>query len=637
MNSVGAAIRAFSLRIVLAIVLCAALVAASVVLVNRYIDDQVAKIPRIALTTSPVEPNGMNFLIIGSDSRSFVDNQIDYGAFSDKDTQNAPPRSDTMMVLHANGDNSYAVSFPRDLWVNIPGKGEAKMNSAFNDGPQKVVDTLQADFDLPINHYLEVDFETFEGIVNAIGSVPVWIPGVVLDKETGLYSPFGAGCYRLDGAAALQYVRSRNILTLDPKGTYDAQTGMRWSPLDATADIGRIKRQQDFVKKLGRIAVERALDDPMIAPDIVDAFLPNLHADTAFDRAALNELVRAFLGLASGGTGLQFETLPWDGPATRDRQSVVLVKHPEADTVLARLRGDVVVAPEPTTTAAPSQPVTVRPVDVRVRVLNGSGINGAAGDVDQALSKLGFVSGGVGNNTGGNVTAERDPVSHRRRGQGSTPRDVGARRQARRRSVARRWRRRPRARHELPGDRRVSTEGHRDADADDHARVGRGNLQLIDPSHRPRDGCALWFLCFPGARAVPSNRSRLRRSLLDRSRARYDHDRGRGDQCEPRDRQSAAADQADQVARRRSTAGRRELPHHRQRHAGVRRQPVRRRVRSGRETRARIPTRSWSRTSSRVRAKPWWCPSRATSSSTFGGSRENRRSTPRTAPADLKL
>jgi hypothetical protein len=248
------------------------------------------------------------------------------------------------------------------------------------------------------------DFETFEGIVNAIGSVPVWIPGVVLDKETGLYSPFGAGCYRLDGAAALQYVRSRNILTLDPKGTYDAQTGMRWSPLDATADIGRIKRQQDFVKKLGRIAVERALDDPMIAPDIVDALLPNLHADTAFDRAALNELVRAFLGLASGGTGLQFETLPWDGPATRDRQSVVLVKHPEADTVLARLRGEVVVAPEPSTTAAPSQPVTARPVDVRVRVLNGSGVNGAAGDVDQALSKLGFVSGGVGNNTGGTVT-----------------------------------------------------------------------------------------------------------------------------------------------------------------------------------------------------------------------------------------
>ncbi|MEX1006424.1 MAG: LCP family protein [Acidimicrobiia bacterium] len=404
MNSLGAATRALSLRIALAIVLCAVFVGGSVVMVNRYIDDQIDNIPRVALTTAPVGANGMNFLIIGSDSRSFVDNAIDYGAFSDKDTQNSPPRSDTMMVLHANGNNSYAVSFPRDLWVNIPGKGEAKMNAAFNDGPQKVVDTLQADFALPISHYLEVDFETFEGIVNAIGTVPVYIPGVLRDQYTGVSTPYGAGCYQLDGAESLAWVRARNLEILDPNGKLDRTTGQRWSPLDATADIGRIERQQEFVKKLGRIAVERALDDPLIAPDIVDALLPNLHADTAFDRTALNELVRAFMGLASGGAGLQFETLPWDGPATRDRQSVVLVKHPEADTVLARLRGEIVVAPEPSTTAVPVGQVAVRPVDVRVRVLNGSGVDGAAGDADQALANLGFVSGGIGNNTGGNVT-----------------------------------------------------------------------------------------------------------------------------------------------------------------------------------------------------------------------------------------
>jgi LCP family protein required for cell wall assembly len=396
-NSVGAAIRAFSLRIGLAILLCALIVAGSVVVVNRYIDNKVDTIPRVALTTAPVGANGMNFLIIGSDSRSFVDNAIDYNAFSDKNTQNAPPRSDTMMVLHANGDNSYAVSFPRDLWVNIPGKGDAKINAAFNDGPQKVVDTLQADFNLKINHYLEVDFVTFEGIVNAIGAVPVWIPGVVRDDFTGFYSPFGAGCYPLNGAASLQYVRARNLQILNSKG--------QWVPLDATADIGRIKRQQDFVKKLGRIAVERTLDDPLIAPDIVDALMPNLHADDSFNRSALNELVRAFMGLASGGAGLDFETFPWYDPGKPvGGQSVVLVKQPEADAVLARLRGDVVVAPEPTTTAAPVAPVAVRPVDVRVRVLNGSGIDGAAGKAEQALSNLGFVSGGVGNNASGAVS-----------------------------------------------------------------------------------------------------------------------------------------------------------------------------------------------------------------------------------------
>jgi LCP family protein required for cell wall assembly len=403
-KSFGVLLRALSGRLAVALLLCAVLAVGTVVLVNRYIDQQVDKIPRIALQTTPSGPNGTNFLIIGSDSRSFVDNATDYQAFSDPNTQNAPPRSDTLMVLHADGDKSFAVSFPRDLWVNVPGIGGTKINAAFNKGPQKVVDTLQADFNVPINHYLEVDFQSFEGIVDAIGAVPVWIPGVVLDKATGLYTPYGAGCYRLDGARALQYVRSRDILILDPKGRYDPDTKQRWSPLDATADIGRIKRQQDFVKKLGRLAVERTKDDPFIAPDIVDALVPNLHADAGFDRAALNALVRSFMGLSSDGNGLQFETLPWDGPKTRGGQSVLLAKQPEADTVFARLRGEVVSEPASTPTTAPASATPVRTSDVRVRVLNASGISGAAADADQALSNRGFVSGGIGNWSGAAVT-----------------------------------------------------------------------------------------------------------------------------------------------------------------------------------------------------------------------------------------
>jgi len=400
-------LRALFGRVGLAILVCTAVVAASVFALNRYIDQRVDGIPRVALTTAPTTPgHGVNFLIVGSDSRKFVSDQSEYNAFSDAQTQSAPPRSDTMMVLHADGDNSYAVSFPRDLWVDIPGKGQAKLNAAFNDGPQKVVDTLQSDFNVPVNHYLEVDFETFEGIVNAIGTVPVWVPGVIKDKFTGL-GMLGPMCLQLDGAKALQWVRARNIQILDPvKGTLDRDDGLRWSPLDATADIGRIKRQQDFVKKLGRIAVQRTLDDPFIAPDIVDALLPNLHADRGFDRSALNALVRSFMGLASGGAGLEFETLPWSDPGKPvGGQSVILVKHPDADAVFARLRGEVVTEPAPSTSTptASAAPVVIRPSDVRVRVLNGSGVTGAAGDADQALSNRGFVSGGVGNSTGGTV------------------------------------------------------------------------------------------------------------------------------------------------------------------------------------------------------------------------------------------
>jgi LCP family protein required for cell wall assembly len=405
-TSFGASLRALFGRMGLAVLLCVPVAVGGVVMVNRYIDNEVAKIPRVALTTAPVGSNGVNFLIIGSDSRAFVDNAIDYQAFSDKNTDSAPPRSDTMMVLHADGDRSFAVSFPRDLWVDIPGLGNAKINAAFNQGPQGVVDTLQSNFNVPINYYLEVNFETFEGIVNAIGTVPVYVPGVTRDLFTGWATPYGAGCYHLDGAAALQWVRARSLEILDPKnGKYDPSTGQRWSSLDATADIGRIKRQQDFVKKLGRIAVQRTIDDPLIAPDIVDALMPNLHADTAFNRSALNELVRAFMGLTSGdGAGLQFETLPWDGPTTRGGQSVVVAKQPEADAVLAQLRGEA-PPPAPSTTLAPSSQATpLRASDVRVRVLNASGVTGAAATADQAMTNLGFVSGGISNYTGPALT-----------------------------------------------------------------------------------------------------------------------------------------------------------------------------------------------------------------------------------------
>ena len=59
--------------------------------------------------------------------------------------------------------------------------------------------------------------------------------------------------------------------------------------------------------------MQRTIDDPMIAPDIADEVIPNLTADQAFDRAAFNQLVRAFMGLSEGRRRRsEFETLPWD-------------------------------------------------------------------------------------------------------------------------------------------------------------------------------------------------------------------------------------------------------------------------------------------------------------------------------------
>ncbi len=339
--------RAFSGRILVAVLVCALVMTAAVYRANQYIDDEVAKIPRLALTTATeASATGQNFLIVGSDSRSFVKNEGQADAFTDSTTTvDGPARSDTMMVLHADGANSYAVSFPRDLWVNIPGRGDLKLNAAFNDGPQKVIDTITANFGVPINHYLEVNFATFADIVEAVGAVPVYFPYPARDEYSGLTETWVAGCYRLNGQAALAYVRSRHL---------EYKKDGKWVDASPMADLDRIDRQQSFVKKLGKIAVAHTMDDPLIAPDLADKVIPKLVVDDSFDRSSFNALVNAFMGLADGEGGLTFVTLPWDGPATRGGQSVLLVKQPDADAVFAILKGEVPPPSATTTTAAGS-------------------------------------------------------------------------------------------------------------------------------------------------------------------------------------------------------------------------------------------------------------------------------------------
>jgi LCP family protein required for cell wall assembly len=395
-----AALRALSGRIVIAIVVCALVMGAAVFRINTYIDDRIDEIPRVQLTTASATGTATNFLIIGSDTRSFVQSEADKQAFTDSDTTaDGPARSDTMMVLHADGDASYVVSFPRDLMVNVPTLGRQKINAAFNKGPQLVIDTLQQDFNVPINHYLEVNFKSFEDIVNAVGSVPVWFPYPVRDQLSGLKPfPYGPGCYALDGATSLAYVRSRHL---------EYYENGKWVDASGRADIDRIARQQDFIKRLGRIAMAKATDDPSITPDLADHLIPNLTADQSFDRESFNELVRAFMGLSeSTDAGPTFATLPWER-ATRSGQDVLVEKQPEADAMLAVLRGE---APIPTTTTAPpagsdggGNAPAVRPSDVRVVVRNGSGVQNAAGNTAQELQQKGFVNGGAENNPAGLV------------------------------------------------------------------------------------------------------------------------------------------------------------------------------------------------------------------------------------------
>jgi hypothetical protein len=171
---------------------------------------------------------------------------------------------------------------------------------------------------------------------------------------------------------------------------------------DPIPDIGRIQRQQAFVKKLARLAINKVTDDPLSAQDLADSVVPDLTVDRGFDRGALNQLARSMLDLQNG-EGLTFATLPWEG-GRADGQDVLFVDESAAQTVLDRLKG---TAPIPGTTdgsgsTTPTTPA-VRPSDVRVKVLNASGEQGAAGKAAAEFEQFGFVNGGAANDPRGRV------------------------------------------------------------------------------------------------------------------------------------------------------------------------------------------------------------------------------------------
>jgi LCP family protein required for cell wall assembly len=382
-------LRAFAGRYAVAFGAATLFMASAVFAVNYIIDEKIDAIDRVDVTVASAPPEGANYLLIGSDTRSFVDTGAEEEAFGDE-KETGGQRSDTMMVLHVEPDRqrTLAVSFPRDLWVEIPDVGGSKINAAFNEGgPDKTIDTLKTNFGIEINHYLEVDFKTFRGIVNAIGTVPVYFPYAARDQKTGLYVTL-PGCLRLDGTSALSYVRSRAL-------EYYSNTRKRWIDADKTPDIDRIVRQQNFMRKLAGLAVQKSLNNPITANDIANRVLEHLKIDDNLTKDDIFDLIDAFRTInPNDQSALEFQTLPWKEGPDQDGQSVLYPDEPKASEMVARLND--FENGEPST-------ATVAPSNVSVRVFNGTALEGAASSVLARMVELGFVDGGTANDPRGTV------------------------------------------------------------------------------------------------------------------------------------------------------------------------------------------------------------------------------------------
>ncbi len=381
MASTHATWRAFLHRYVIALGVAFVLVVGGIVVGNRMISDKLSEIHRIPnlVVASEGPAQAGNYLIVGSDTRQFVENQAEVSAFGDPKAQTGQ-RSDTLMVVHVDpaAKRSLLVSFPRDLRVNIPGRGASKINAAFNDGPQKVIQTLKSNFDVDIQHYVEINFKAFTGIVDAIGKIPVYFDKPVRDVYSGLDIQ-NAGCVSLDGQQALEYVRARRLETPDPK-----RPG-KFLDISGRSDLDRIDRQQGFIRKLAALAAHRGANNPIVALDVADAVVPKLKIDQQLSKGDIFRLVNIFRKVNPNDTSaLEMVTIPnKPGPGTD-----LLVEQPNAEQVLARLR----------TFGPQDQGATkVVPSQVRVKVLNGSSTSGAAGTALAALQGRGFSPAGTGN------------------------------------------------------------------------------------------------------------------------------------------------------------------------------------------------------------------------------------------------
>jgi LCP family protein required for cell wall assembly len=358
---------------VLAVVVVVAVVGTMVVVNNKFdLINRLGADTRLDAAEGPAR----NYLVIGSDNRDRLDPDDPASAVFLGGAEVSPggQRADVIMIMRVDPEANTVdvLSIPRDLWVPISGTDEEeRINSAYAGGPQQMIDTIREDFGIDINHYVEVDFVGFQGLVDAVGGVPMWFDQPMRDANSGL--EIGeAGCVNLDGYQALAFVRARYL---------EQYTDQGWVS-DPTGDVGRISRQQVFIRRvMDKVASDVSLTNLGGLNSVADVAVDNVTIDATMDLRSVLGLTRRFSSL--NDESLTFMSLPttrWFTPGGADVQ---LMDAAAAEPMLAVFRG--------------GETREVAPRLVPITVLNGTSIEGQAGRAATALEGVGFTVIETGN------------------------------------------------------------------------------------------------------------------------------------------------------------------------------------------------------------------------------------------------
>lgn len=297
-----------------------------------------AELPRIAVGPDVLAQAGepgdpVNVLLVGVDSSEGLDEDDPVRQGRDvEDEARGIVRPDTILIARLDPATGAAsvLSLPRDLIVEAPGGASTRINATQTvGGVGSLIETIDTNFAIPINHFVVADFAGFAEVVDIVGGVPVYFPYPTRDLGSGL-SVAAQGCWSLTGGESLAYVRARNLEELIDD---------EWTPLVATSpDLARIERQQEFMV----LALEQVLSvgrsDLSRINDFIEAGTQAVQLDEELTPGDMLDLAAAFADYDT--TELEISTVPVS-PAFSDdgRYQGEALLDTEARPLLARFQG----------------------------------------------------------------------------------------------------------------------------------------------------------------------------------------------------------------------------------------------------------------------------------------------------------
>jgi len=310
------------------------------------------------------ESGSINILLIGIDD-------VDGGR-----------RADAIAYATVDIDNKIVrlMSVPRDTRVQLPKRGWDKIAHAYAFGGVDLLrETVVNYLGMPINYYVLVNYDTFPAIVDLLGGVEIDVQKrmVYNDYAGKLFINIPKGLQVLDGKNALHYVRFRH---------------------DAQGDIGRVKRQQEFIK-----AVLKKLQSPYMIPKIPELANKVIEMVNS-DMTPAQGLQLASYLVSMPGENIHFFTMPgkaayisnisyWGGDTTA--ASALVTGLPDGP---GEVSADIIEGSTPETEATKTDVLAlVSSINTPVAVLNGAGVSGLGKSMATALQKVGIDVNHIGN------------------------------------------------------------------------------------------------------------------------------------------------------------------------------------------------------------------------------------------------